>query len=184
MERTVIASQGALDCAATLLRSFSDRAPSSHRGELERIASALEPFDYPLQYPAFISASWPLIDQLTELADRIIPEEAYGSEEQIDASNAFAAVLERFNPQTFNESSDYAAWCLKATSLEMVQRAFVLLEPWISDAEKRDLRLWRMRQRLLTREDAALLLQEELHTEGKTPCKETCDDLQRIAEGN
>lgn len=184
MLRSVEASAEALDTAASLLLIFSDRAPSATRGELGSIARALSPFDYPLELPSYINSEWPPVEQLMEVADRAIDEQSWGSDQQIDAANAFAAMLERLNPETFNESSEYADWCLKATSQEMVTRGFELALPFLPDDAADALRLWRMRQNLLSREDATILLNQELHTEGKTPCAETCDYLQRIAEGN
>lgn len=86
----------------------------------------------------------PLHQRLISLADQAFPDEAYDTEEGIDAANGIWSLLDQLSPETFGEGSDFALWGLKATHQELILRAFELAAPLLGGEAAEQLLAWRM----------------------------------------
>lgn len=70
------------------------------------------------------------LETLERLANdaRPVDDEDEGSERQIDAQNLLFEVLEHLEPRTFADDSDFAFWCLKATTEEIIDEGLRLIK--------------------------------------------------------
>lgn len=65
---------------------------------------------------------------INELADAARSDEAtYGTDEHINAFNAFFAACEAKWPELFCDNADFEAYCLKATDDEMIDEALAII---------------------------------------------------------
>lgn len=67
-----------------------------------------------------------LMESLAKEA-RVMEGEEWDSDRVIAAGNEFFEVAKAYWPETFDDCSDFAVWCLKATSDEMVDEALHLI---------------------------------------------------------